>query len=211
MAYFAGNALYITHTSEFTKPGLFKDYRNMCGAGVHVEGNKFELNVGLKRHNGGAAVHRCLLYDEAFDGKKNNATSSLVLAERNKTDTDVGNFTHWYDDPMTKYDSFSDLYNSNVTYKVLKYATDIKNNIFNSNTAGMKGSALVISFINAIEIQDNLFTSNQPAVSHNEKRYSPYYKYFSLPSNSTKPLTFNFVASGTCNATNEAEYIAKCY
>ena len=61
MAYFAGNAVYITHTIDRSKE--FEDYRFMCGAGVHIKDNWFAYNNGLKRHNGGASVHRCLVYD----------------------------------------------------------------------------------------------------------------------------------------------------
>ena len=61
MAYFAGNAYYITHAIDAVKD--FQDYKYMCGAGVHVANNHFEGNMGLKRHNGGASVHRCLKLD----------------------------------------------------------------------------------------------------------------------------------------------------
>ena len=58
MAYLAGNAVYISHTVKaFTE---FEDYRYMCGAGVHVGDNVFEENIGLKKHNGGAYMHRCI-------------------------------------------------------------------------------------------------------------------------------------------------------
>ena len=86
--------------------------------------------MGLKRHNGGAAVHRCLVYDSAFEGAQLNTTSSLELAERNKTDADIGNFTYWYDDPMTTLDNFTDIYNNETVYHVLKYVTHIKNNTY---------------------------------------------------------------------------------
>ena len=134
----------------------------MCGAGVHIENNIFEENMGLKRHNGGAAVHRCLVYDNFFKGARLNTTSSLELAERNKTDADVGNFTYWYDDPMTTVDNFTDIYNNNTIYEVLKYVTHIKNNKYKDNTTGMKGSALLISFINAVLLEDNEFLNNRP-------------------------------------------------
>ena len=79
MAYFAGNAMYIAHTAR--KVYSFEDYRMMCGAGVHMESNIFEGNVGLKKHNGGAAIHRCIyLTDEENDLVANNHTSSLPLA-----------------------------------------------------------------------------------------------------------------------------------
>lgn len=158
MAYFAGNALYITHT--INRYDHFKDYRNMCGAGVNIENNSFEFNVGLKRHNGGASVHRCLLYDSNFKGKRLSTSSSLELANRTRTNDDVGNFTYWYEDPMKTTDNFTDLSNSNITYSVHKYATNIRNNTFWSNSAGMKGSALLISLISALQIDGNIFVGN---------------------------------------------------
>lgn len=39
MAYFAGNALYVTHTVDRNEP--YVDYLNMCGSGVDVQGNLF--------------------------------------------------------------------------------------------------------------------------------------------------------------------------
>ena len=79
MAYFAGNALYVAHTVR--KVYEYQDYRNMCGAGVHVDSNVFEGNIGLKKHNGGAAIHRCLyLTDDEDELVAKNHTSSLELA-----------------------------------------------------------------------------------------------------------------------------------
>ena len=63
MAYFAGNAYYITHTVKRLTD--FQDYLNMCGAAVKIDNNLFEGNTGLKKHNGGAGVHRCI---EIVDG-----------------------------------------------------------------------------------------------------------------------------------------------
>ena len=58
MAYIAGNAIYLAHTKNLLDE--YSDYLNMCGAGVHVNDNLFESNIGLKRHNGGAYLHRCI-------------------------------------------------------------------------------------------------------------------------------------------------------
>ena len=203
MAYFAGNALYITHT--INRHENFKDYRYMCGAGVNIENNSFEFNTGLKRHNGGAAVHRCLVYDSNFKGKRLGTTSSLELATRKKTDADVGNFTYWYEDPMTTKDNFTDVSNPNITYTVYKYATNIKNNSFLFNSAGMKGSALLISLLNALHIDGNVFLGNSPSGTWSEVPWSPYYKYFAL---SQKLISYY---SSACSATNEIEFYAFCY
>ena len=202
MAYFAGNALYFTHTVYLEKD--FKDHLNMCGAGVHIEENNFLANVGPKKHNGGAAVHRCQVYDSNFKHQRLNVTSSLELAERNKTESDTGDFKHYYDDPLTTYDTFNDTFNPNITYKVLKYATHIKYNKFTANAAGMKGTAVLVSYINSIEIEDNTFYENRPTSSFYEAVWSPYYKYFALKE---KTLSFNSVPGFACQAVNEITYV----
>lgn len=58
MAYFAGNAFYIAHTNKHYES--YSDYRHMCGAGVHINENLFEGNIGLKKHNGGAIKNVCI-------------------------------------------------------------------------------------------------------------------------------------------------------
>ena len=152
-AYFAGNAIYMVHTVlRYTN---FRDYRYMCGAGVHLEDNLFLGNSGLQRHNGGATVHRCLVYDDNYKGFVLPQTSSKELQARNKTDADVGNYTVWYDDALTTYDYLYDVFDNSTKYKVLKYATHVKNNVFQNNTAGMKGTAMLASYINALEVEGN--------------------------------------------------------
>ena len=66
MAYFAGNAVYIAHTNNRIVNEV--DYRNMCGVGTIVKDNHFEGNIGLKRHNGGAYLHRCIYFEDAEEG-----------------------------------------------------------------------------------------------------------------------------------------------
>jgi len=206
MAYFAGNAIYMTHTVY--RETDFKDHLYMCGAGVHIENNLFYHNVGLKRHNGGASMHRCQVYNSAFKQTRLTTTSSLELAQRNKTEADTGNFTVYYDDPLSTYDSFEDLYDSKVKYKLMKYATHIKYNNFTGNAAGMKGSALVVSFINSVEIEDNTFFENRPMNVFQEVLYSPYFKYFSL---GQKTISLNAVPKFDCAVNNEVSYIQYCY
>ena len=65
MAYFAGNAIYMGHTVKRITP--FVDHLYVCGAGVSIENNIFEGNVGLKKHNGGAILHRCLTFEATTD------------------------------------------------------------------------------------------------------------------------------------------------
>ena len=110
MAYFSGNAMYLGHTvNRFTD---FKDYLNMCGAGVHIDSNLFEANIGLKRHNGGAIRHICHEYStNTTTNAFYDSTSSLELAVRNKTDEEAGtNFTYYYDSPLTTMDNITDLF-----------------------------------------------------------------------------------------------------
>ena len=65
MAYFAGNAFHITSTLSFTVD--FEDYLKMCGSGTLIEDNSFTGNIGMKRHNGGAGVLRCVRSSEEDD------------------------------------------------------------------------------------------------------------------------------------------------
>ena len=65
MAYFAGNAIYMGHTVK--RVTSFVDHLNVCGAGVAIHNNIFEGNVGLKKHNGGAILHRCLKFTSSTD------------------------------------------------------------------------------------------------------------------------------------------------
>ena len=65
MAYFAGNAIYIGHTIK--RITSFVDHMYVCGAGVNIGNNIFEGNVGLKKHNGGAILHRCLKLTSPID------------------------------------------------------------------------------------------------------------------------------------------------
>ena len=62
MAYFSGNAFSIINTLKFTED--FVDYMQFCGAGIEISDNLFEKNIGLKRHNGGAAVISCKVFTD---------------------------------------------------------------------------------------------------------------------------------------------------
>ena len=88
MAYVAGNAFYIKPTMR-TNTAI--DYRQFCGAGILIDSNIFEGNIGMKRHNGGAGVIRCRRSDNQDDSEDNyfidrDKTSGLFLKERNATD-----------------------------------------------------------------------------------------------------------------------------
>ena len=108
MAYFAGNALYITHSTK--RVTEFSDYRNMCGAGVVIDSNRFEGNIGLKKHNGGASMHRCIYYESPDYGfAETNSTSSFELAIRDKTEDDLTDFEFYYEDPAVTLDILFDI------------------------------------------------------------------------------------------------------
>lgn len=169
--------------------------------------NLFEGNIGLKKHNGGAYLHRCIksadLSDNIFSAK--NQTSSLELGQRIE---DKGDFLYYYDDPVTKEVNITDLFNATHNYTLLKYATKVANNNFTSNFAGMKGSALAMFELSELQITQNFFKSNGPVTSFEEEIYSPYFKYFAL---GAKKLTMNLPITDSCvNATNEFEYVEQC-
>ena len=207
MAYFAGNALYIAHSTRRITD--FSDYRNMCGAGVVIDSNRFEGNIGLKKHNGGASMHRCIYYESSSDGfAASNSTSSFELALRNKTEDDLIDFEFFYEDPALTEDTMNDT--DLVELTVLKYATQVTNNEFSRNYAGMRGSALAMFGVSEMQIANNTFTENGPVTTFSEAMYSPYYKYLAL---GQKLLTVNTPTrefSLCINISNEFDYMEKC-
>ena len=82
MAYFAGNALYMSHT--VMNINELDDYLYMCGAGVHVSNNEFYGNHGLKKHNGGAISHHCI---ELLNLDPHHSSSSFKI-HQTKTNAD---------------------------------------------------------------------------------------------------------------------------
>ena len=99
MAYFAGNAFYIYNLMKSTDEEE-KDYLQFCGAGILIDSNVFEDNIGMKRHNGGAGVLRCkrtaypLGNDECrgidcLADYVQGMSSGLYLKERNATDEEL--------------------------------------------------------------------------------------------------------------------------
>ena len=66
-------------------------------------------------------------------------------------------YSYFYD-PITNTTNITDLVHPNTTnYTVVQYATVIKNNVFEWNMAGMKGSALLIQGISELIVEDNIF------------------------------------------------------
>ena len=64
MAYWAGNAFHISLTIRIayaadSDAGTPSDAWQTCGAGILIDDNFFQGNIGLKKHNGGAGVIRC--------------------------------------------------------------------------------------------------------------------------------------------------------
>ena len=110
MAYFAGNAFYISNTLRSTG---FLDYLQFCGAGIMIESNQFEYNIGMKRHNGGAGVIRCrrfadvdLAVEDFFVSHKK--TSGLFLKLRNATDEELLSRGVDSQDELDDYNYFED-------------------------------------------------------------------------------------------------------
>ena len=127
MAYFAGNAIFMAHTNNRIVD--FEDYKNMCGAGVVVDNNNFEGNIGVKKHNGGAYRHICIHYDSIKEGfAEKGQTSGLKLAERLDLEEHETDYEHYYDDPKTVTATIADIFDSSLSYTVHKYATRITNN-----------------------------------------------------------------------------------
>ena len=118
----------------------------MCGAGVHVDSNLFDRNIGTKKHNGGAYLQQCTNYYDLTKGfALNNSTSSFKLSTLNITDAESeSGYIFYFDDPKTATDNITDIFDQSLNYTILKYATKIQNNSFLKNSAGMKGSALAL-------------------------------------------------------------------
>ena len=209
MAYFAGNAIYMSHSVKRIKE--YHDYLYMCGAGVHIDNNNFIGNNGPKKHNGGAIMHRCFKRLDSGNANKwwirTDQTSSYMLASRNKTEDDPDDLEYFYDDPTVVNDQITDLYDNETVYTLLKYATKIVNNNFTQNYAGVQGSAIALHDLSEIQIANNTFKENGPTSSFSEALFSPYYKYFA---EQKFIMTLNH---GSCdyNYTNEFMFFEKCF
>ena len=63
MAYWAGNAFHIQMQIRMiygNKHTSGSDSWQTCGSGILIDDNYFYGNIGLKKHNGGAGVIRCI-------------------------------------------------------------------------------------------------------------------------------------------------------
>ena len=96
----------------------------------------------------------------------------------------------------------TDLFDTTLNHTILKYATEVSNNTFVKNFAGMKGSALTMNFINEVQVTRNTFLENGPVTSFEEALYSPYYKYLAL---SNRTISLNLMSCDS--ATNEYDYM----
>ena len=78
---------------------------------------------------------------------------------------------------MTDLFDFDDhgLYRTN--YIILKYVTYVTNNTFRNNFSGKKGTALMVSGVNLLNMFNNVFEKNGPTTALQEMKYSPYYEF----------------------------------
>ena len=85
MAYMSGNAFFIINTYRLAVP--YEDHLRMCGAGILIENNHFQGNIGMKRHHGGAGYIGCEWesYDYEMFYLNNGIDAGLPLKERNAT------------------------------------------------------------------------------------------------------------------------------
>ena len=61
MAYFSGNGFYLRNYKRVGKSSI--DIYMMCGSAL-ITASKFENNIGLRKHNGGAATVICSLISD---------------------------------------------------------------------------------------------------------------------------------------------------
>ena len=155
MAYFAGNAFHISLKMRMFEAG--HDSRQVCGAGILVEGNFFHGNIGLKKHNGGAGVIRC----DHVDSKE--AFAELGIVNSGLIRADVGERPHLHHhetlfdldytptlaNPTSSFIELDDFENRG-SYSLLEYGTLIKDNTFANNYSGKKGSALLIERVSEL-------------------------------------------------------------
>ena len=71
----------------------------------------------------------------------------------------------------------------------------------------MKGSALLISKINEIQIQENDFIENGPILGFYEEIWSPHYFFFALE----QKLLTKQVYQENCDEPNDIAYLQNCY
>ena len=111
MAYWAGNAFHIqmqmrmiygnTHTAG-------SDSWQTCASGILIDENYFYGNVGLKKHNGGAGVIRCIHTPNAVESQFTYRSGKMRQVQ---TDIypDGRNYTY-LDDPSTHKTLLQDLF-----------------------------------------------------------------------------------------------------
>ena len=62
-----------------------------------------------------------------------------------------------YDNPLNTTRNVTDIANPAIKYQLLKYGTQIRNNRFVQNFAGMQGTALKLENINELQVLGNVF------------------------------------------------------
>lgn len=91
-----------------------------------------------------------------------------------------------------------------MTHVVLRYGTLIQRNTFSDNMSGQKGTAILTSKINEVQINENEFMNNGPVFGHREIEFSPYYRFLA---HKDRLLTF-FDEELKCR--DEFEWYHKC-
>lgn len=103
--------------------------------------------------------------------------------------------------------NITDLVDSSLNYTVLKYATQLTNNLFKHNHSGMKGTAVGIFRLNELQVKNNTFFENGPVTTFSEVEESTYQKYFAR---GARNLTMNLPVVCNLNYSNEFDYVEKC-
>ena len=209
MAYWAGNAFHIqmqmrmiygnTHTAG-------SDSWQTCASGILIDENYFYGNVGLKKHNGGAGVIRCIHTPNAVESQFTYRSGKMRQVQ---TDIypDGRNYTY-LDDPSTHKTLLQDLFDEEQYYELLSYGTWIKNNTFANNYSGKRGSALLLELINNLLIEDNEFKNNGPVQAYREIEFSPYYKHFLY---NERTVSFYLLGLQLGNCVDESAWFNRCY
>ena len=150
MAYWAGNVFHIQmNVRMFSGLQGDSDAWQTCGAGILIEDNFFTNNVGLKKHNGGVGVIRCQHFNSDLDRFGNEEDKFTYRSGKKRTlNSDVDET--WLDDPSTHKSVVTDILNPSIKYEILTYGTLIKDNTFENNYSGKKGTALLIELVNEL-------------------------------------------------------------
>jgi hypothetical protein len=93
-------------------------------------------------------------------------------------------------------------------FELLEYGTLIVNNTFSNNFSGKRGSALLVEWVNELQVIQNKFMNNGPVHAYREIEYSPYVSNF-LKNNRT--LTYYSLGTEFGACADEWAWLNKCY